>query len=61
MSKIFQRGCESLFIPPLEPKIMSSEEAFNKVWNATGNYMKQAIEHYGKTEEAPEATSPSKE
>ena len=60
MSKIFQRGCESLFMPPLEPKIMSSEEAFNKAWNATGNYMKQAIEHYGKTEETVKVSSPSR-
>ena len=62
MSKIFQKGCESLFIPPPEPKIMSSEEAFRKVWNATGNYMKEAIENYDKpkTEETLKATSPSK-
>ena len=50
MPKIFQRGCESLFMPPLEPKIMSSEEAFIKVWNATGNYMKQVMTNYEKTE-----------
>ena len=60
MSKIFQRGCESLFMPPLEPKIMSSEEAFSKAWNATGNYMKQAMVNYDKTEETVKVPSLSK-
>ena len=60
MSKIFQKGCESLFLASPKPKIMSSEEAFTKVWNATGNCMKEAIEKYGKAEETLKATSPSK-
>ena len=60
MSKTFKRGCESLFLTPYAPKIMSSKEAFNKAWETTGNCMKEAIEKYGETQEIREAVSSKK-